>query len=125
MKVEIETTFVYKSICHVDTDAVDRLNNRYTTIALVACFLIIAGKVYVGNPINCWGPGKFRNLILTWVKGVKSRLSPTSSTFSSNLDNDSIHVIQPVLTSSQRSMRFNFSILPEPDRSFAFCSYCT
>ena len=70
MKVEIETTFVYKSICHVDTDAVDRLNNRYTTIALVACFLIIAGKIYVGNPINCWAPGKFRKLILAWVKRI-------------------------------------------------------
>jgi hypothetical protein len=32
MKVEVETTLIYKSICHVDVDAVDRLNNRYTTI---------------------------------------------------------------------------------------------
>ncbi len=63
MKIEVETSFIYKSISQVDADVIDRLNNRYTAMALVACFLIIGAKIYVGNPINCWGPSKFRELI--------------------------------------------------------------
>lgn len=61
MKIEVETSFIYKSICQVDADAIDRLNNRYTAIALIACFLMITAKIYVGHPINCWGPSKFED----------------------------------------------------------------
>jgi hypothetical protein len=67
MKIKLETALLYKSIFHVDADAVDRLNNRYTTMALVACFLIIIGKIYVGNPINCWGPSEYINLSCHWT----------------------------------------------------------
>jgi hypothetical protein len=42
-----------------DDDFIDRLNNRYTVLVLVMCILIITGKNYVGDPINCWTPGKF------------------------------------------------------------------
>jgi hypothetical protein len=42
-----------------DDDFIDRLNNRYTVLALVMCILIITGKNYVGDQINCWTPGKF------------------------------------------------------------------
>ena len=41
-----------------DDDFVDRLNNRYTVLVLVMCFLIVTAKIYVGEPINCWAPGK-------------------------------------------------------------------
>jgi hypothetical protein len=42
-----------------DDDFIDRLNSRYTVMALVMCIFIITGKNYVGDPINCWAPGKF------------------------------------------------------------------
>ncbi|CAF5132299.1 unnamed protein product, partial [Rotaria magnacalcarata] len=41
-----------------DDDLIDRLNSRYTVMALVMCIFIITGKAYVGDPINCWTPGK-------------------------------------------------------------------
>jgi hypothetical protein len=41
-----------------DDDFIDRLNNRYTVLVLVMCIFIITGKSYVGDPINCWSPGK-------------------------------------------------------------------
>jgi hypothetical protein len=46
-----------------DDDVVDRLNNRYTVMVLMICIFIITGKAYlVGDPINCWAPGKFLKL---------------------------------------------------------------
>jgi len=45
-----------------DDDFIDRLNSRYTVMVLVMCIFIITGKSYVGDPINCWAPGKsFKN----------------------------------------------------------------
>lgn len=42
-----------------DDDSVDRLNHRYT-FALVMVFLVlVAGKQYVGQPIECWVPKEF------------------------------------------------------------------
>ena len=40
-----------------DDDFIDRLNNRWTVLALAMCIFIISGKTYVGEPINCWTPG--------------------------------------------------------------------
>ncbi|CAF1496991.1 unnamed protein product [Adineta steineri] len=70
MKVEIETAFIYKSLCQVDADVIDRLNSRYTTFALIGCFLIIAAKIYVGNPINCWTPTQFQSIHSTYVNSI-------------------------------------------------------
>ncbi|CAF1594135.1 unnamed protein product, partial [Adineta ricciae] len=39
-----------------DDDFIDRLNNRYTIMALMLCIFIITGSLYVGDPINCWTP---------------------------------------------------------------------
>lgn len=39
-------------------DIIDRLNNRYTVLALIMCIFIVMGKTHVGEPINCWAPGK-------------------------------------------------------------------
>lgn len=43
-----------------DDDFIDRLNNRWTVLGLMMCIFIISGKTYVGDPINCWTPGKIR-----------------------------------------------------------------
>ena len=42
-----------------DDDFIDRLNNRYTVMALMMCIFIITGNIFVGKPINCWTPGMF------------------------------------------------------------------
>ena len=52
-----EERYGRKIIHYEDDDFIDRLNNRYTVMVLVMCILIITGKLYVGNPINCWTPG--------------------------------------------------------------------
>lgn len=39
-------------------DLIDRLNNRYTVMILILAILVVTGKLYVGNPINCWTPGQ-------------------------------------------------------------------
>lgn len=109
MKIEVETSFIYKSISQVDADVIDRLNNRYTAIALVACFLIIGAKIYVGNPINCWGPSKFRELIFLRRMHIYSRLLAAPWRFSSHLNNYTIEIIQPASTNTQRFMKSNFS----------------
>ncbi|CAF1155957.1 unnamed protein product [Adineta ricciae] len=70
MKIEIETLLIYKSLFQLDVDTIDRLNSRYTTLALIGCFLIILGKIYVGNPINCWGPTQFQSVHFTYVNSI-------------------------------------------------------
>lgn len=41
-----------------DDDFIDRLNSRWTVLGLMMCIFIISGKTYVGDPINCWTPGR-------------------------------------------------------------------
>ncbi|CAF1604793.1 unnamed protein product [Rotaria magnacalcarata] len=58
-----------------DDDLIDRLNSRYTVMALVMCIFIITGKAYVGDPINCWTPAQFSGThnaytnSICWLKG--------------------------------------------------------
>ncbi|CAF2506909.1 unnamed protein product [Rotaria sp. Silwood2] len=58
-----------------DDDLIDRLNSRYTVMALVMCIFIITGKVHVGDPINCWTPAQFSGThnsytnSICWLKG--------------------------------------------------------
>jgi innexin len=44
-----------------DDDAVDRLNHRYTFAMIMIFLVLIAGKQYVGQPIECWVPKEFSN----------------------------------------------------------------
>ncbi|UJR24304.1 hypothetical protein I4U23_027271 [Adineta vaga] len=67
----ISTIFAHLTLlCQVDADVIDRLNSRYTTLALLGCFLIVLGKIYVGNPINCWGPTQFQNIHFTYINSI-------------------------------------------------------
>ena len=56
-------------------DLIDRLNSRYTVMALVLCIIIVSGKLYVGEPINCWTPAQFTGThnaytnSICWLKG--------------------------------------------------------
>lgn len=43
-------------------DLIDRVNYRYTVMALMMCIFIIIGKTYVGDAINCWTPGELLKL---------------------------------------------------------------
>lgn len=53
-----------RSTLHLaDDDFVDRLNNRYTVMVLMAGVFVIVGGIFVGNPINCWAPGKFAQMM--------------------------------------------------------------
>lgn len=40
-----------------NNEFVDRLNSRYTVMILMLAILIVIGKLFVGNPIQCWTPG--------------------------------------------------------------------
>lgn len=49
-----------RKINHLENDdLIDRLNSRYTVMMLVLFIFVVSGKLYVGNPINCWTPGMF------------------------------------------------------------------
>ncbi|CAF1350857.1 unnamed protein product [Rotaria sordida] len=54
-----------------DDDIIDRLNNRYTVMALIMCFFIITGKTYIGEPINSQftGPHNVYTNSICWLKG--------------------------------------------------------
>ena len=59
-----EERYGTKANHYEDDDLIDRLNNRYTVLALIMCIFIITGKMYVGEPINCWTPGKLKLYIV-------------------------------------------------------------
>ena len=42
-----------------DDNFVDRLNNRYTVVVLVASAIIVTASMWVGSAITCWAPVHF------------------------------------------------------------------
>ncbi|CAF1175846.1 unnamed protein product [Rotaria sp. Silwood1] len=73
-----------------DDDLIDRLNSRYTVMALVMCIFIITGKSYVGDPINCWTPGRFQKkktflLLLHFVLLTIAQFSGTHNSYTNSI----------------------------------------
>lgn len=49
----------FQSKSKIDSDFIDRLNDRYTINILTIFTIIVSTKQYVGEPINCWMPAHF------------------------------------------------------------------
>lgn len=58
----IEYVADYVSYIHVRKDGgdiIDRFHYEYTPLMILMSALTLAGKQYVGQPIQCWFPAEF------------------------------------------------------------------
>lgn len=72
----IEYVADYLSYIHVRKDGgdiIDRFHYEYTPMLIMVGALTLAGKQYVGQPIQCWFPAEFTGSFRGRISFLKCR----------------------------------------------------